>query len=101
MSLLRPRLRTDRVLTPRAKRYPFDLPVHVSGPTISPFTSRVINISKSGLLLEDAGGLQVGDVVSVSLPNQRPALCSVARLSKTGGAGIKFETQVVANDPWN
>lgn len=77
-----------------------DFSVVVSGPTIAPFTSRVVNISRSGLLLETAGCLQVGDVVSIALPDQRPTLCSVARLSRTGGAGIKFTSQRAANDCW-
>lgn len=100
MNFLRPRPHQESALTPRAKRYSFDFSVLVSGPTISPFTSRVINISRSGLLLEDAGALQVGDVVSISLPEQRPTLCSVVRLSK-GGAGIKFQTAAVANEIWD
>jgi hypothetical protein len=98
MNFLRTRLPLDREFTARAKRYAFDFSVMVSGPTISPFTSRVSNISRSGMLLENAGALQVGDVVTVSLPDQRPTLCSVVRLSRSGGAGIKFTSLTGAND---
>lgn len=82
-------------LVRRAARYPAGFLVMVSGPTIEPFTSKVSNISSSGVLLEHDGGLQVGDVIWVTLPTRKPVIGFVARLSRRGGAGVKFEHPIL------
>jgi hypothetical protein len=67
----------------------------INGPTIEPFTSKVSNISSSGVLLEDDGGLQVGDVIWITLPTRKPVVGFVARLRRRGGAGVKFEHPIL------
>jgi hypothetical protein len=85
---------------PRAERHDVDIAVRIEGPTVQPFSTRVKNISSSGMLLAKAGQLQVGDVVSVALPAKMPMLCVVARLRKGGGAGIKFENAALIDGFW-
>ena len=85
----------ERPLVRRAARYPAGFQVMVSGPTIGPFTSKVSNISSSGVLLQDDGGLKVGDVIWVTLPTRKPVIGFVARLGRRGGAGVKFEHPIL------
>ncbi|MDO7841231.1 PilZ domain-containing protein [Sphingomonas immobilis] len=92
--------RPEPRIIPRAPRHDVDVAAEIAGPTILPFSSRVKNISTSGMLLLDSGQLQVGDVVYAKLPGRAPVLCVVARLRPGGGAGIKFETSVQLDDCW-
>lgn len=86
----------DRAMIPRAPRQAVDFRVEIAGPTVNTFTTKVRNLSASGMLLHDAGGLRIGDVVSATLPDERVVVCAVVRLRKGGGAGLRFETAMSA-----
>lgn len=79
-----------RQMTPRAARREANFTVAVEGPTITPFTSPVANVSATGMLLKNAGQLRAGDILYASIAGGAAILCVVARLSRGGGAGIKF-----------
>jgi len=93
-------LQTARTFVPRAERHDVDIVVAIEGPTIRPFSTRVKNISSSGMLLAQSGQLHAGDVISVTLPARAPMLCVVARLKKGGGAGIKFQNATLIDGFW-
>jgi hypothetical protein len=82
---------TDQRITPRAKRHDVDVYAEIGGPTVHPFRSRVLNISASGMLLAEAGQLQIGDVVISRIAGRGATLCKIVRL-KNGSAGVKFES---------
>jgi hypothetical protein len=94
-------LQPARTFVPRAERHDVDIVVAVEGPTIPPFSTRVKNISSSGMLLARSGQLQAGDVISVTLPAGAPMLCVVARVKKGGGAGIKFQNGTLIDGFWS
>lgn len=77
----------------RAERLELSFPTEISGPTTAPFVTLAMNISRSGMLVDDAGSLQVNDVVTATVPKLGPVLCRVARLSK-GRAGLKFAANI-------
>ncbi|SEN37975.1 hypothetical protein SAMN05192583_2664 [Sphingomonas gellani] len=77
----------------RAERLELSFPTEISGPTTAPFTALAMNISRSGMLVDDAGSLQVDDFVIAILPKLGGVLCRVARLSK-GRAGLKFDREI-------
>jgi hypothetical protein len=93
-------LQTAHDFVPRAERHDVDIIVTIEGPTVQPFSTRVKNISSSGMLLANSGQLHVGDVISVTLPDRAPMLCVVARVKKGGGAGIKFENTALIDGFW-
>jgi hypothetical protein len=90
-----------REIVPRAPRREVNVAARIEGPTIQSFSTRVKNISSSGMLLSDSGELQVGDVLYATLPGMAAVLCMVARLTKGGGAGIRFETPAASGGYWD
>lgn len=81
----------NQQLIARARRYSVSFIVEISGPTVGSFLCRVSNISSSGMLIEEAGGLKVGDAFYAQFPGMPARLCVIARLRKGGGAGAKFK----------
>lgn len=73
-------LRADPTLVPRAERHTVAFDVDVEGPTTPAYRTPVRNVSASGMLLKDAGALQVGDVLSARLPQLGLIVCRVVRL---------------------
>lgn len=88
---------TARPLTPRAERHLVAFDVDVEGPTTPAYRTPVRNVSASGMLLKDAGALQVGDVLSARLPSLGPIVCRVVRL-RGGEAGVKFDRTIAVKD---
>jgi hypothetical protein len=82
-----------RAMTPRAARQAAAFTVAVRGPTTPRYECAVRNVSSSGLLLDDAAGLSVGDAIFVDLPELGAVLCTVVRL-RGGAAGVKFVTPI-------
>ncbi|KQT31746.1 hypothetical protein ASG29_07445 [Sphingomonas sp. Leaf412] len=88
---------TPRPLTPRADRHTVGFDVDIEGPTTPAYRTPVRNVSASGMLLKDAGVLQVGDVLSARLPRLGPIVCRVVRL-RAGEAGVKFDRAIAVAD---
>lgn len=87
----------DRPIIARAQRHSVAIMAEISGPTVEPFLSLILNLSSSGLLIGEAGRLQVGDVFHLRLPGVPPRYCQIVRLKKGGGAGARFKDTIVAN----
>lgn len=82
-----------RSFTPRASRESSQCMARIFGPTITDFTSRVHNISTSGMLLDHDGQLKVGDVIFAELPGLGNILGEIVRL-KDSAAGVKFSAPI-------
>lgn len=82
-----------RSFTPRAPREASQCLARIFGPTIADFTSRVHNISTSGMLLDHGGQLSVGDVIFAELPGLGDVLGEIVRL-KDSAAGVKFSAPI-------
>lgn len=89
-----------RELIARAPRSEVNITVRIEGPTVQPFSSRVKNISSSGMLLVESSHLQVGDAIYATLPGKKAMLCFVARVKRGGGAGVKFDVEGLRDRFW-
>ncbi len=82
-----------RSFTPREPREASQCLARIFGPTIADFTSRVHNISRSGMLLDHGGQLSIGDVIFAELPGLGNVLGEIVRL-KESAAGVKFSAPI-------
>lgn len=83
----------NRQMVPRADRHSVSFEAAIAGPTVHAYRTPVANVSASGMLLKDAASLQVGDVLTATLPSLGPITCTVARL-RSGEAGVKFDRSI-------
>jgi len=77
----------------RAERREVFEHARLSGPTIPPFTSRIRNISASGMLVDMLHPLAPGDIVTAAMAGRGEVMCRVVR-TKGDTAGLKFVTGV-------
>ena len=81
--------RDVQTFVPHAPRRPDGLLADMSGPTVAPFRARVRDIFATGMLIETAVDVRVGDVMTAKLPGRRATLCTVVR-TRAETAGLRF-----------